>query len=91
MRRGGTADADELLRTAMAAPADVEAQVLAADALVLNGRAEEAFAVLIAAVKSFEGQERDHARTRLLELFSVVGDEHPAVLPARRALAAALF
>jgi len=91
MRRGGTADADELLRAAMAAPTDVEAQVLAADALVLNGRAEEAFAVLIAAVKSFDGKERDLARTRLLELFSVVGDEHPAVLPARRALAAALF
>ena len=91
MRRGGTADPDELVRAAIAAPADVQAQILAADALVLSARYDEAFAVLIAAVKSFAGKERDEARARLLELFDVVGAGNPSVSTARIALANALF
>lgn len=91
MRRGGSADADGLVRSAMEAPTDIEAQVLAADALVLNGRHNEAFAVLIAAVRASDGKERDRARTRLLELFDIVGATDPAVTAARTALANALF
>ena len=91
MRRTAGQDPNALLNAAMAAPADIAAQSLAADALVLNGRPEDAFAVMLAAVKSSVGAERDNARAHLLELFSVVGDADPAVLPARRALAAALF
>lgn len=91
MRRGVSADAEAMLATAMQAPTDVEAQVSAADALAVNGRYDEAFAVLIAAVKVFSGKERDRARARLIELFSVVGDADPVVAAARKALAAALF
>ncbi|MBU6213732.1 MAG: tetratricopeptide repeat protein [Actinomycetales bacterium] len=91
MRRGASADAEAMLAHAMNAPADVEAQISAADALAVNGRYDEAFAVLIAAVKVFSGKERDRARTRLLELFSVAGEADPSVAAARKALAAALF
>lgn len=91
MRRTEGQDSNALLRAAMAAPTDIDSQALAADALVLNGRPEEAFAVMLAAVKVSAGAERDKARAHLLELFAVVGDADPAVLPARRALAAALF
>ena len=65
--------------------------MLAADALVLNGRIDEAFAIMLAAVKVTVGSERDQMRSHLLELFVVVGDEHPSVSVARRALATALF
>ena len=91
MRRGGSADADALVRAAMAAPGDVQAQEMAADSLVLNGRYDEGFAVLLAAVRSLEGKDRDRARSRLLELFDVVGSAHPSVSAARTALANALF
>ncbi|MGI9197728.1 MAG: tetratricopeptide repeat protein, partial [Candidatus Nanopelagicales bacterium] len=36
------------------------------------------------------GEEREHARQRLLELFAMAGDD-PAVPPARLALSNALF
>ena len=91
MRRTQGKDAAELVKAAVAAPEDIDAQMTAADALVLNGRPEEAFAVMLAAVKISVGADRDRARAHLLELFAVVGDADPAVLPARKALAAALF
>ena len=91
MRRGGSADADALVRAAMAAPQDIQAQEMAADCLVLNGRYDEGFAVLLAAVRSLDGKDRDRARARLLELFDIVGAVHPSVSAARTALANALF
>lgn len=91
MRRTQGKEPNALLQAAMAAPHDMDAQMLAADALVLNGRPEDGFAVMLAAVKASVGTDRDKVRAHLLELFTVVGDADPAVAPARRALAAALF
>lgn len=69
---------------------DVNAQMDLADADVLEGNWESAFGRLIAAIKVTGGDERALLRTRLLELFMIAGDE-PAVVPARTALASALF
>ena len=69
---------------------DVNAQMDLADADVLEGSWESAFGRLIAAIKVTGGDERALLRTRLLELFMIAGDE-PAVVPARTALASALF
>jgi putative thioredoxin len=41
-------------------------------------------------VKLSSGDEREELRQRLLEFFDMLGD-HPSVVPARRALANALF
>jgi putative thioredoxin len=50
----------------------------------------DAFAVLIARVRSSAGEDRDEARARLLDLFAVAGDI-PEVAQARINLANALF
>jgi putative thioredoxin len=64
---------------------------LAADVLVLARRPEDAFTLLVDTVSRTTGEDRDRARAHLLGLFEVLGDQDPAVGPARRALAAALF
>ena len=46
---------------------------------------------MIELVRRTAGEDRDAARTRLLELFSVVGDGDPTVSRARRDLASALY
>lgn len=61
-----------------------------ADQQALAGQWSEAFAGLIAFIRTAQGEERDSARERLLEFFAIAGDD-PAVAPARTALASALF
>ena len=73
-----------------AAVNDVNAQMDLADADVLEGNWESAFGRLVASIKVTAGDDRALVRTRLLELFLIAGDE-PAVVPARAALASALF
>ena len=63
----------------------------AADVLVLARRPEDAFALLVEVVRSSAGDDREAARAHLLTLFDVLGDDDPAVGPARKALASALF
>ncbi|MFF7748320.1 tetratricopeptide repeat protein [Streptomyces sp. NPDC007971] len=72
-------------------PADVAAQIAAADLDLVGGHVEDAFGRLIETVRRTVGDERDTVRRRLLELFEVVGPEDPRVVGARRALARALF
>jgi putative thioredoxin len=79
------------LAAAEAAPDDIPAQTRAADFLLGTGDVDAAFALLLDVVRRTSGEERDLARTHLIELFSVVGDEDPRVGPARRALMTALF
>lgn len=70
---------------------DLEAQLLVADADVTNGHVEDALTRLIRFVASHAGEEREAARVRIVDLFTVIGADHPAVGEARRKLAAALF
>jgi len=88
-----TADVDATVaRTAAAdAPDDVDSQTIVADLDLLGGHVDDAFSRLIELVRRTSGAERDQARLHLIELFSVVGNEDPRVLKARRDLASALF
>jgi putative thioredoxin len=61
-----------------------------ADLAAAAGDWPTAFAALIAEVKVTSGDDRNHVRERLLQLFLIAGDD-PAVPPARLALASALF
>lgn len=90
LQRLETAGPDPLA-AADADPQDVAAQCTAADALVGQGAVDEAFALLIEVVRRTSGEERELARTRLVELFAVVGPEDPRVGVARRNLTNALF
>jgi putative thioredoxin len=62
-----------------------------ADLDVLGGHVADAFTRLIDTVKATEGEERDQARTHLLELFNVVGNHDERVRKGRTALMNALF
>ena len=75
---------------AQATPGDIESQLRAADAQALQGAWSEAFARLIELVRSSSGDDRERVRNRLVELFTLAGDD-PSVPAARTALASALF
>jgi putative thioredoxin len=81
----------DALATADAAPDDVAAQNRAADFLLGTGNVEAAFDRLLDVVRRTSGEDRDLARTHLVELFAIVGDADPRVGSARRQLTAALF
>ncbi|QEU91740.1 tetratricopeptide repeat protein [Streptomyces kanamyceticus] len=84
-------DPQQVRKDAADRPADVEAQIAAADLDLVGGHVEDAFGRLIDAVKRTAGDDRDAARVRLLELFEVVGSDDPRVTTARTALARVLF
>ena len=81
---------DEAIAKAKEHPADLAAALAGADALALSGDWAGAFALLIEVVRSTTDDDRNAARTRLIELFEVAGED-PAVPSARVALANALF
>ncbi|MFK0121012.1 tetratricopeptide repeat protein [Streptomyces sp. NPDC090994] len=84
-------DPQQVRKDAADKPADVQAQIAAADLDLVGGHVEDAFGRLIDTVRRTFGDERDAVRVRLLELFEVVGADDPRVTAARRALARALF
>jgi putative thioredoxin len=91
LRRSRGLDPAAVRAAAAARPDDVAAQLDLADVELLDDRVEEAFAVLLATVRRTSGPDREAARARLVELFTVVGDTDPRVLAARRDLASALY
>ncbi|MGW0826726.1 tetratricopeptide repeat protein [Streptomyces sp. NPDC002845] len=91
LQRVQGADPQVVRKTAADNPADVAAQIAAADLDLVGGHVEDAFGRLIDAVQRTAGDDRDAVRLRLLELFEVVGADDPRVTAARRALARALF
>ncbi|MFC7310111.1 tetratricopeptide repeat protein [Streptomyces monticola] len=84
-------DPQQVRRDAAEKPADVTAQIAAADLDLVGGHVEDAFGRLVDTVKRTAGEDRNAARVRLLELFEVVGADDPRVAAARSALARALF
>ncbi len=74
-----------------AAPHDLDAQLAAADVLLLSQQPEAAFERILAVVRSTSGDDRDRARTRLLELFELFEPSDPIVVAARRKLTLALY
>src|SRR3954449_2291503 len=89
-RRAEEAGPDALTE-ADAAPDDVAAQTRAADFLLGTGQIDAAFDRLLDVVRRTSGEDRDQARTHLVGLFEVVGDQDPRVMAARRQLSLALF
>lgn len=91
LQRVGDLDPQQVRKEAADKPADVPAQIAAADLDLVGGHVEDAFGRLVDTVRRTAGDDRDAARLRLLELFEVVGADDPRVAAARRALARALF
>lgn len=84
-------DADEALAAAAADPADLAAQLLAADVELASQDSAAAFTRLVGLVRTRAGDERETVRLRLLELFETQPQDDPALLKARRDLMSALF
>jgi putative thioredoxin len=61
-----------------------------ADQVLITGEADAAFDLLLAKFAT-DFDLRDQIRQRLLDLFTVTGDSHEAVLEARRKLASLMF
>ncbi|KRE41998.1 co-chaperone YbbN [Knoellia sp. Soil729] len=91
MQRTEGLDPQAVRAAAAHSPEDVDAQIAVADLDVLGGHVADAFTRLIDAVKATEGEDRDKARTHLLELFNVVGNHDERVRKGRTALMNALF
>lgn len=85
------ADVSSARERAAADQDDLEAQLLVADSDVANGHVEDALTRLIRFIALHGGEEREAARARIVDLFTLIGGDHPAVGEARRKLAAALF
>ncbi|WP_167147683.1 tetratricopeptide repeat protein [Actinomyces sp. ZJ308] len=84
-------DPHELLAAADAAPTDLEAALAGADAALALGDVNAALGRALEAVRTHQGEERETARLRLLELFEVIGSTSPEVAQARRRLATMLY
>jgi putative thioredoxin len=62
-----------------------------AAAAAADGLPEAALEDLLAAVRERGGEQRDHARRLMLDVFRVLGDDHPLTARYRRDLSSALF
>ncbi|WP_432564728.1 co-chaperone YbbN [Kineococcus sp. SYSU DK003] len=91
LRRVAGVDLNTARAAAAAAPDDVAAQLVVADLDLVGGHVEDAFNRLLGIVQRTAGEDRDAARTHLLDLFAVVGASDQRVVKARQALARALF
>lgn len=91
LQRVNALDARAVRDAAGQDPADVQAALDVADLDVSGGHVEDAFRRLLDLVRSTAGEEKDRVRSRLVELFDVVGSEDPRVVAARAQLMRALF
>jgi putative thioredoxin len=72
-------------------PTSVAMAMRKADFHLAVGQSEEAFELLLTWFDKADGEERKALSSLLLELFNVVGKSHPAVVEARKLLAAKMF
>jgi putative thioredoxin len=86
-----TAQNQDAVAVADAAPDDLDAAFAAADLEILAQDVAAAFNRLIAVIKRTGGDDRTRARTRLIELFDLFDPSDPEVIAGRRNLANALY
>lgn len=90
LSRAEAADPSVIVR-ADTSPEDIDAQLSAADVELANQRVEQAFTRLLSVIRRTSGDDRDRARTHLVELFGLFAPDDPNVAKARRELASALY
>ena len=90
LRQSAGDDIAALEIAAMEDPKDEEAQLELAQALAAKSQYEPALDRLLAVVQA-NGEGRDSARLAMVDIFGVLGNEHPLTPEYRRKLAAALF
>lgn len=82
---------EQARRELAAAPDDLQRQLQLAEALAAAGEYEEALQRGLAIVEADRGPRRDQARETMLNVFRLLGDEHPLTTEYRRKLSLALY
>ena len=90
-RLGSTPGDTDVIAEADADPTDPDKVFAAADAEIVAGNPEAAFARLIALLTRTAGKEKDSVKNRLIELFGLFDPTDPRVLSARGKMASALY
>ncbi|MDQ4144495.1 MAG: tetratricopeptide repeat protein [Actinomycetota bacterium] len=72
-------------------PADVQAAIDLADVLAARDEMDEAFEMLVGAVRDSSGDERERVRSHLLALLDTISPDDPRAMRARRSLSLVLF
>jgi putative thioredoxin len=90
LRQRGGDDIAELEAAAIANPGSDEAQIALAQALAGKSEYEPALDKLLAVVVK-KGDGLDDARQAMIDVFDVLGNEHPLTADYRKRLASALF
>ena len=83
--------AAEIRTAAGDGPQDTEAQLAVADLDLSGGHIDDAFDRLLVLFPSRNADDKNLVRTRLLELFEVVGTDDPRVIAARARLTGLLY
>jgi len=93
LRMGAAGESDETALRARieASPEDLEARIQLGRALAARARHAEAFEQLLAAVRRDPGFADQAARKSMLDLFAVLGSDHPLTQRYRAELGRALF
>lgn len=91
LKRVKDADPEAVRAAAASDSTDVDAALACADLDTAGGHVEDAFNRLLTILPSLTGDDKERVRTRLVELFDVVGAEDPRVTKARSRLMRALF
>jgi len=91
MRRTRGVDPAQALAKAQAEPQNLAARCAAADAALASGDVDTALTLLLDTVRDFTGEDRDKARTLLLDYFELLGPQDPRVGRARSRLTSLLF
>jgi len=87
---GRSDDVEALQRVVDTAPDDEGARISLASALAGRGEFEPALDHLLAVVRH-KGERKEDARMAILDIFGVLGEDHPLTTVYRRQLASALF
>lgn len=90
LRRTAGDDITELEAAAAAAPESDEAQLALATALAARSEFEPALDRLLEIVRR-KGEGKDAARQAMVDIFGVLGNDHPLTATYRKLLAAALY
>jgi putative thioredoxin len=84
-------DLNQIVEESKKSPQDIELQIKAADVEIVNGGVEAAFLRLLALIKGSNGDDRNKAKTHLLNLFALVDQADPRLISARKELASSIF
>jgi putative thioredoxin len=90
LRQSAGDDISELEGAAAEYPEDMEAQMNLAKALAARSEFEPALDRLLAVVVR-KGDAREEARQAMVDIFEVLGNDHPLTATYRRQLATALY